>query len=228
MAAIATFNGCGMNQKEYKEQAAGLLNEKYNEDFIIDKYLGQEHMNDYYEVQAYSENHPEVLFEAKVLKDGSGITDEYVASRVCYTIEQKIQTNIEPLPGYMQVDVHAVSNSIDSSDADMTPKQFIEMKTKNKFVVYIYYCPQESDVEGVYSVISKAMQGMDFLSGRMRFYIVEEEVLIQIQDYLEEYANLYYDYEKLLKGSICIEIPFENEVVAMTKEEFEKKAGGKL
>lgn len=228
MAAAMVFSGCGMNQDGYKEQAARLLNEKYDEVFVIDKYLGQEHMNDYYEVQAYSENYPAVLFEAKAAKDGSTISDEYVAARVCYTIEKQIQSNIESLPGYMQIDVHAVSNSIDSSDADMTPKQFAELKTKNKYVVYIHYCPQEYDADRVYEVILNTMNGLDYLSGRIRFYIVEEEVLSQVQNYLEEYANLYYDYEELLGDSVCIEIPFENGSVNMAKEEFVKKAGGQL
>ena len=50
----------------------------------------------------------------------------------------------------------------------------------------------------------------------------------QVQNYLEEYANLYYDYEELLEDSVCIEIPFENGSVNMSKEEFVKKAGGRL
>ena len=64
--AIAAFNlsGCESNAQR-KEQAEKALEQKYQEKFVITEYKDAGFMADYYVVQAYANEYPDLLFQCE-------------------------------------------------------------------------------------------------------------------------------------------------------------------
>lgn len=225
MTAALNITACAPDRQEYEEQACRLLEEKYGEEFEVYDYLGSDHIKNSYKITAFSREYPEILFEAEAAEDGSSLSDQYVASRVCRKIEEQVSGNIAALPGYFQIKVQAVSMSIDSADADMSPEEFASLKTNNQFGIYLHYCPVQEEWEKTWQVIEKAVYGMEYLRGSIFLYIVEEDTLKKIQNYLDENAELYYEYDQIVENVSEIPIPFENGVVQMSENEFLEMAG---
>lgn len=228
--AIVTANltGCIPSEKEKINQAEELLEEKYGERFDVLEYYGKLNFEGDYEILAASEEHPDVLFEAKVVSEGSYISDEYVTARVCRTIEEQIYQNLSGLSGYLFVKVQAISKSIDSSNADMTVQEYISFKSKNRFVVYLHYTPEDKDVENTYQVIKNIFSGIEGMNGTIQLYVVEEDLLQQVQEYLDEHAKVDETYKDKLEGIDRISIPYENSEIQMTEEEFAEAVGGRV
>lgn len=228
MSIAAELTACIPNRKEQEEQAVQMLNEKYNEEFQIERYLGQESMNDYYEVLAFSTEYPDILFEAKAARDGSFIMDEYVASRVCRKAEEQMEEQLGGLPGYIQLKVQAVSKSIDSAQADMSMQEFMSLKSNNRFAVYLIYSPAEIDSSKVYQNLTGMFSGLECMSGNIQLYVTDEKVLKQTQEYLGQRAKVDYELDEVLKFADSITIPFGNGNIQLTEREFIEMAGGRL
>ena len=60
MAEILT--GCSDYRKARTKEAQSLLEEKYQEEFVVTEYRGQQLFEKSYTVWAYSREHPELLF----------------------------------------------------------------------------------------------------------------------------------------------------------------------
>ena len=217
-----------INPKEYEKQACRLLEEKYGESFEILHYGGWDWMSDSYKVVAYALEYPDILFEAEIKTDGTSMYDEYICARVCRKIEDLIETNIEDLPGYIQLKVLPLFKRVQSVDADMSVEEFFEQNQKNRYAVYLGYSPQIKDVKAVYGQIAGAFENLEFMSGNIQLYLMEEDKLKEMQTYLEENAKIYYAFEELMEEATNIVIPFEKGKIQITEEKFEEEAGDKV
>ena len=227
MASIVTGTvACGKNQKECEKQALEMLETKYGEKFVVQEYLGQESLEGYFKVSCYPEMDMHILFEAKVACDSSYIEDGYISAVICDKVENQIDENLEHLEGYLVEKVVPVSRSVDSNNPDMDVEEFMALKTKNRFAVYLMYCPQEKDVSKVYKEIQKTFQRLECLSGNIQLYIMQEEALKEVQEYFAETIEPESGFEKITEGAKRITIPFKAGVIQMSEEEFTKEAGG--
>lgn len=219
---------CVTNRAGYEELAIQMLQEKYAEEFEIERYVGRQSMKEYFRVVAFSKKYPEVLFEAEVACDGSYVMDEYVASRVCHLAEEQIEHNLGVLQGYVQIKVVAVSKSIDSNNADMSIQEFMAIKTKNRFAVYLIFSPSGKETNKIYQGLSSALFGLECVSGNVQLYVTDEKILKKAHKYLSENANIEYEFTEVLEHIKPIEIPFENGVIQLSESEFKERAGDKL
>lgn len=202
---------CIVSIREYEEQACILLEEKYSEQFEVVRCYGKDRFREFYEVLAVSESYPDILFEAKAACDGSYISDEYVSARVCRKIEEKLEWNLRTLPGDMLIKVQVISKTIDSANADMSVQEFVSIKEKDRFVVYLHYVPE--DTERVYDALENAFDGLECLNGTMQLYITDEKTLKQIRGYFEKYAKTDNTYKKITDGIERVSIPFEHGLI---------------
>lgn len=224
MATVAAnLTGCVMTKNQMMNQAEELLEQKYGEQFNVLECYGRINFGGDYEVVAASQEHPDVLFEAKVLKEDLFLSDEYVTSRVCRSIEEQILQNLGDLPGYLFVKVQAISKSIDSANADMTIQEYLKLKDNNRFVVYLHFSPTEKNVERVYETIKRIFLEIDGMNGTIQLYIVEEDMLRQVQEHLDELPKIDKKYREILNEIDRISIPFENSKIQMTEDEFAMK-----
>lgn len=228
MVAIMTaeLTACQKTQGECEKQTLALLEEKYNEEFVVEKYCGQEYLEGYYTTICYPQKAPDILFEVKTAFDGGEIQDAYVSASVCRKAEEQIDSNLEHLDGYLLEKVVPVSRNVDSENADMSMDEFMTLKSKNRFAVYLMYCPQEKNVVKVYREIQDTFVGLECMSGNIQFYILQEEELKEVQAYLAETAEPDYEFEEMTRDMKRITIPFNNGVITMPEENFAEKAGG--
>lgn len=225
MTALAVdLTACGKNQKEYEKQALCMLEEKYKEEFIVHEYCSLEYLEGYFTVICYPEEKPWILFKAKTACDGSYIEDEYISAVICHKTEQKINENLAYMEGYLLEKVIPVSRMIDSDRADMSVEDFMLLKPKNRFAVYLMYCPKQKCAEKTYAEIQKTFQGLECISGNIQLYIMQEKDLKEMQGYFAETEELNYQFEEMTEHIEKIIIPFEHGKIQMPKEEFVQKA----
>jgi len=228
MATVTTnLTGCIMTKNQMMNQAGELLEQKYDEQFNVLECYGRMNFDGDYEVVAASQEHPDVLFEAKVLKKDLFLSDEYVTSRVCRSMEEQILQNLGDLPGYLFVKVQAISKSIDSDNADITMEEYLKLKDNNRFVVYLHYSPTQKNVQKVYETMESIFCELGKINGTIQLYIVEENILKQVQEHLDELPKIDEAYRDILKDIDRISIPFENGKMQMTEEEFMMEARGR-
>ncbi|MCB6415397.1 hypothetical protein LI221_10035 [Faecalimonas umbilicata] len=227
LAAVMTeVAACGMTQKEYETQALTMLEEKYGEEFAVQEYCGMEFLDGYFTVKCYPRENPDVIFEAKTACDGGYIQDEYVAALVCRKAEQRIDDNLAHLEGYLLEKALPVSREVDSVDTNMSVEEFMELKSKNRFAVYLMYCPQERNIEKVYAELQKTFYGLECMSGNIQLYIMQEEELREMQEYFAETAEFGREFGEMTEKTERITIPFKNGTIMMSEEDFKAKARG--
>lgn len=225
--AVTMLNGCGSSESKYREMAQVLLKEKYGEEFQIQEYWGRDWSEDSFEVCAYAEEEPEILFEAEIACDGSYISDDYVTAKICRRLEETVKENLSQLPGYLEVKASSFLEKVKYTDPSMSVKEFVNLIPNNSFDVYVYFSPMEGSKE-LYQILSKAMNNMGGIDGSLHFYSVEEEKLKEIQEYLTENAKLNFDFQQSLDAAAEITIPFEDGSFQMTEDEFNRAWGENL
>lgn len=224
--AIAVILYMLMGGGNTKKLAKKLLEEKFGEEFEVVESYGR--VIDYNEVVAYSLNYPDIFFEAKVYKEDNSISDEYVTSRVCRKIEEKIEQNIVNLPGKIFVRVAAISNSIDSSNSNMSIDEYLTLKSKNQYVVYLHYVPTKKDAIKTYQELKNILNGLEKMKGRIQLYIVDDALLNKVENHLSKLPKIDEEYKDMLEHINRISIPFENGILDMTQEQFVKEANGRV
>lgn len=225
MAVAANLKTYIPDQYKYEKQACRLLEKKYHQEFQIFQYEGKEWTANYYKVIAYSEEYPDILFEAQIKDDGSEIYDEYICARVCRKIETQMEEYLEGLQGYIQLKVLPLVKGIDSTDADMSIEEFMDADKKNRFAVYLCYCPQIKNIKNVYKSLYNVFQQLDYMSGNIQLYVTDEKTLKEVQNYFDENAKIYYEYEAILEDADHIVIPFEQGTIQLSEQEFERRVG---
>ena len=89
----ANTTGCNlMSNDDRMKKAEELLEEKYQEEFEVLEYNGLVNIdNDEYQVVASAKNKSDILFEARISLEDNYLSDEYITSRVCRMMEEKMQ-----------------------------------------------------------------------------------------------------------------------------------------
>lgn len=206
-------------QKDYEQQVLLMLEEKYGEEFILQEYCGMEFVRGYYTVICYPSRNPNVVFAAKAACDGSYIEDAYVSAAVCRKVEQQIEENLHGLEGCLVIKALPVSKTVESTNADMSMKEFMSLKMKNRFVVYLMYCPQVKNAEKVYGELSKTFRGLESMSGNIQLYLTEEEKLKELQEYFQMAAEPGYEFDEMTEGTPLYEVKDEFAELICRKEQ---------
>lgn len=227
-SAIVSMEGCGINQEKFKKQALEMLEKKYNETFYLTQYSGSDFYGNEYDVTAYSEEYPEVLFRCKVARDGSYMEDEYVAERVSAEVEEKMSDELGHLPGYYFMKAEPLSKSIDSKEAGMTPEEFMRIKPSDRFVLLLHYSPEEKNIQKVYQSIEAAVREEPDLSGTIRFTVTDADTLKEAEEYFGQNAGIYDGYNQIVKDSFIIELGYSQGTLQMSESEFEREAGSQV
>lgn len=206
-ALIADLTACISDQEKYEDMAKRMLQKKYDEEFEVVQYLGAEHTEDFFEVTAVSEKNPDVIFEARISRDGAYLDDEYAKAKACHEIEEQMLQNLDENVGYAAIHVET---------------------TGERMAVYFHISPTEDDPGKLCQAIRDVFAGMDDSDGNMQLYIVDEEMLGKVMAYFDENAKVYYEYDKLLEGVPSLIIPFEQGMIQISEEDFCERTGDRL
>ena len=216
--------GCG-RLLSHEEMAKQKLEERYDMTFEVAKVLGGGILDECYTVIAYPEDDPKTMFRASINNDGSGESDNYVCKLVCQQISDRIAKNMDSLNGTYYIYTAPLIDSVGLSDIDMTVEQYMEEFPEDVFHVYLNYCPERMDADEFYAGLSNMFKGLEELSGRIYLYIVKENTLGSIQEYLEENDKMYDDYKSMTDSYYVGVIPFEEGKIQLTISEIKDMVG---
>jgi len=212
----------------YEELAVKLLNEKYQDSFEIEKVQNHRFLKGYYTVIAYQTENAEILFRARINADGKAVSDNYVTKIVCVDLADKVAQNLDVLGGIYYIFAEAMLEPEMLNNPKVTLEEFLSIFPKNKFTIYVNYCPKEKDADEIYQALKNALQDLPAINGKIRLFIMDEAMLSKVQDYQETRDRCYDDYEDMTEVYFAGEIPFENGKIKYTKEELRKILENKL
>lgn len=212
----------------YEELAIKLLNEKYQDSFEIEKVQSHSIFKGYYTVIAYQTDNADFLFRAYVNSDGKALSDNYVTKMVCADLADKVAQNLDALRGIYYIFAEAKIEPKMLDNIELTIEEFLEVYPKNQFIIYINYCPEEKEADEIYESLENALVNIPPITGEIRFFIMDEDMLSKVQDYQETRDRCYDDYEDMMETYLAGIIPFENGSIKCTKEEFREKLENKL
>lgn len=220
-AVIMSTTGCN-KVLSHEEKAIQLLNAKYNDSFEVEECQSKNSFEEYYTVIAYQKNNPDILFKAEVDYDGKKVSDNYVSKILCRKISDQIAKNLDDLKGIYYIYSEPMVELTVLDDTDITVEKYMEISPLNKFIVYLNYCPEGDDAEDIFLALQGAFKDMECISGQIQLYIVDENMLMQIQNYLENNDALYDEYHSATEQYKAGNIKVENGKIIASKEEIEK------
>ena len=225
MADVLT--GCeGIDYRtQRKDKAKELLEAKYHEEFEVELYEGQQILQKYYTVTAYSREYPDLLFEAGIPAEGDVFSDGYAAKRIALTISDRISQNLDGVQGLYLVYSELMVDQLTEASPDMSIEEFAGQNPSNKVTVNIFLAPEEIGASELYQKISKSLEGVSGISGILRLYIIDEEQLGKIEEYTSTHVKLYGDFKELTEGKMVFSADYSDSVINMTEDEFVSSVG---
>ncbi len=229
---ILAPTGCTSSQ-DRKELAKELLEVKYDEEFVINKDMGGGHADmieafengfksDQYTVEAYSEDYPEILFDAVIFPGSSRVSDPYAAKRILYSTSRQIEDNLEDLDGECFVHIIPIVYDTDIDDPGSDIKDLVDNNDKNSYIVYLFYSPDDEVDKTAYCYISNMFQGLECMSGKISFYVVDDNILNKAKDYIEENKELYHEFHEMTVDYHIGYIEFEDGELNIDEADFLK------
>lgn len=213
--------GCS-NTLSHEERAVQLLNAKYGDSFEIEECQSRNSFGEYYTVIAYQEKNPDMLFKAQIDFDGKKISDNYVSKILCRKVSDQIAGNLDGLKGIYYIYSEPMIELTMLDNTDITLEEYMEISPLNKFIVYLNYCSGEDDADDMLRVLQGAFKDLECLSGQIQLYIVDENMLMQIQDYMENNDTLYDEYESAMEQYLAGIIKVEKGKISIEKEEIDE------
>ncbi len=221
MIMSETLNGCSSDYREDKKTAAQkLLEEKYNEEFVVYEYSGQKLFNDYYTVNAYPKNNPELLFTASVDSDNKSLSDTFVSRNVCQKLADRVSRNLDDVSGYVYVSAETQMDEVITDDQDISVEDFINQNPGNDFIVYVIVVPDEKNPDNLYGKITGMFKNIEMASGGVHLYVCDEELMGKAHQYDLDNAKKFDDYEKMMEGNEVFYRFFSNGTIDISSNEF--------
>lgn len=211
---------CGVDPAEKESRAKAALEQKYHKEFEITQVYPQKFGELYYEVQAYAAEDPQIRFTASVDTEGGGISDTYVERRVCAAIARQAAENLDQMPGYYFVFVHAVGPQPIADDPGIGIREYAEIDRYNRFQLHIYVKPERAEAAAVYGSLKRVFSEMEYLTGSVRLYVVNEEQMEAVQAYFDINDDIYTEHTKITKELFTLDISYDKGVIAMTENDF--------
>ena len=211
--------------KERMEKARELLKKKYCMKFDVLDYLGQSSMKEYYEVSAVSSEHPDMVFDAAINIDYSGFSDSYAEKMVSKRFSDIVAKNLDAVKGYVYIYSEPLIRHITLTSADIPAGDLADVPGGSIMTVRVFMCIEEKSAEKIYVSYMKMFDSLEKNSGNLYVYITSEEMLRDVQKYVESNITLYHDFFEMVRDNLVITDRYENGVPQITKKSFIEKMG---
>lgn len=227
-AAVQLMVGCGFMANNREEIAKTALQEKYQEEFEITDVFPYKLGQDYYRFQAYPVDDPNLLFRGSVQLEDHSLSDSYVERKVCKKIAEQVDKNLDMLPGYYYLFTHAMGPQPIANDKTISIKEYAELDPRNLFRVELFFQPQDASEEEVFNALKDAFKDLPDLRGEVRFYVVNHELMTEIQEYFLSNDDIYYEFSHKMNLVPYLELKYEKGLLNMSWSEFAAAAEGML
>ena len=179
------------------KRAKKLLENKYEANFEIMTYRDQQIASNYFTVNAYNSEEPNLIFEANVGISEDFIDDSYVVRKICQrmaeTMEDKVSFFVERYRIY--VEATALITVLNNPEIEYTDIQ--EVIPGNRYRVHLFITPGSDETNITKESLYSLFEGFDLLSGSFNLYNVNLETFKEIETYLDSQPRLYYSFDKL-------------------------------
>lgn len=222
MAIITTevLTACGIRPEARENHAKAALEGKYNKEFEITEIYPQKFGDLYYSVQAYAVDDPELRFTADIDTEDEGVSDTYVERLICAELTRQAEKNLDGLPGYYYVFTHAIGPQPITDNAEISVEDYMALHPKNKFRFCLFFVPDNADASDVYGCLEKMLAGLDYISGDIQLFLINEEKMAAVQEYFAYNDDFKYGYSQLIEDFYTIEYTYEKGTIALTENNF--------
>lgn len=219
---------CGVPPEEKEGRAKAALEQKYQREFEIIQVYPQKFGDLYYEVQAYAVDEPQLRFSAAIDTGDSNISDSYVERRVCAAISNRAAENLDGLPGYYYLLTRAVGPQPFADDPQIGIREYAALDPLNWFRIDLFVVPDRGERDAFYKSLGALMGGLEYLTVKVRLYVVDEEQNEAVQEYWETNETENLEYKEMTSVFFSVELPFEKGALTISEEEFATMVGDKL
>lgn len=211
-------SGKGTFLSNYEETAEKLLYEKYHREFAVEKIISNNIFEKYCTALAYELDDPNTLFRVYINDDGKAVSDDYIDRLMEKELSDRIAKNLDALDGIYYIYTNTMLKTREEMDPDITFDEYMKAHPKMKYCIYLFYCQETGDVENVYQGLQKLLEDLP-LTGVMEMYLMNEEMLGKVQDYLESHDKIYDEGKQMIKSYACGRFEFQEGILAITKDE---------
>ena len=233
-----TLYGCSKNLRNYfyteeslKRVAAKALKEKYDEEFVIHDAWTRDQTSFY--VTCSPKNDMDVVFEANVYKDGSGVyEDEYLQGVVAKQLNEKYQQEFQQLfkgcfvrstVRYAKTDLENVS---DITIEDYMNQYDIQGAFSFWGLDVFVLLPETSwdTIDAEYKLLSEKIQD-EINAGRLpeivlNIYFVDDETMKWCKEYFKVNSYCYTEFYNAVESYPNIGIGYPTQKINMSYEEY--------
>lgn len=228
LAAVTVgLSGC-KGPAQMKKEAAEALEQKYHEQFEVLACKEGGIFKDYYTVQAYSVEYPDLIFEASIEDESGAVMDGYVTKRLCDRISEKISQNLGKLENDYYIFTEAMFAGSLVTDPEILLEEYVKREPENKFTVYLCMDKNGASAENIVSASVDMMNGISGISGSVSVYLGDAKLLVDIQEYVTSHDTTYAEFDDMTGEARIGSVPFENGSFCLTEENFRKMAGDRL
>ena len=202
------FEGVGkvLNPERRSAVAKQLLDEKYQKEFEIIEYRGQNLADDFYTVDAYEKTYPFVPIEARVALNEESVKDAYVFRIGCEMIKDKISRNLDTYPGALQIFVESWMVFSDLTAENIDYMTLANLFPKNKYAIHLFFEEGGQKPEDLQQVL----KGLESYKGNIKLYVIPESAKEEIVDYLESNSRLHTRFKEITNDYYIGKLNFEN------------------
>ena len=241
------MSSCSRNLKNYfyteeslKRVAAKALKEKYGEEFEI-YYAWTRDRTSFY-VTCSPKSDMDVVFEAEVYKDGSGIhRDEYLQGVVSKQLSERIQAKLQGVFGndcYVKAQFYGGLPTIDklmetyegeevSDDyfKKITVEEYYQLDETPYLALWIFVNKKnldgsEEQIEKEFECLSKLFVNEPMKEAGVSCYFVDENTLKECQEYLKKDNTTRGDFEYIVEDVIRFGFGFNDGAINKAFEEY--------
>ena len=242
-----TLYGCSKNLRNYfyteeslKRVAAKALKEKYDEEFEI-YYAWTRDRTSFY-VTCSPKSDMDVVFEAEVYKDGSGVhRDEYLQGVVSKQLSERIQDKLQGVFGndcYVKAHFYGGLPTIDklmetyegeevSDDyfKKITVEEYYQLDETPYLALWIFVNKEnldgsEEQIEREFECLSKLFVNEPMKEAGVLCYFVDENMLNECQEYLKKDSTTRGDFKYMVEDVIKFGFGFDYGDIRESFEEY--------
>lgn len=177
------------------DEACKKLSQRYNKDFTIKEVYPKKIGQKYYEVAAYPEDDPDVLFIASIDTNDDFFSDSYVERHICKQISKEIYTNLG-LEDNIYIFTEALGTQPITYDLEQSIQEYVNLNQYNKFKASIFVTYETDDLYNSDILFSN----LKYLDISAKIYIVNKEQLQEVKTFFSNHIHTNnLDYKTLVK-----------------------------
>ncbi|MCD8103795.1 MAG: hypothetical protein LUF35_02030 [Lachnospiraceae bacterium] len=227
LAAIMGIEGF-VSPSDRRKQAEDTLKEKYQEEFVVTSVKEGSAFQGYYTVVAYSQDYPELLFQASIENESGEISDSYVSKRVCDRLSAKVSQNIGNLQSGYYVFTEVMLGDTLFTDPEISLEDYLTEYPSTRFTIYLCIEEEECSASNIVSAAAHMLDNLPAINGSIVLYLADAEMMAKIQDYVVSNVKTYTDFDRMAEEARIGLVAVNNGRFTLTEENLREMAGERL